>query len=299
MNQFRVAGARSTGDDNKGDSLSVGSGSMMTRRPSRSVPLSNGKARWQIATAAILLCWGAATSLASQQPAQVKPLKHTHAHNDYEHAHPLFDALDQGFTSVEADIFLVGDQLLVGHSRASLKPERTLEKLYLDPLRERAKANGGRIYRDGPPFYLLIDVKTAAGPTYKRLHEVLSNYSDLMTTISDGKVEAKAVTAVVSGNRDKAAMAGQKVRYAGLDGRAADLDGKDSANLMPWISDRWARLFTWKGDGAMPAADRARLQEMVSKTHAQGKLLRFWATPENEAFWGELHSGRRRSHQYR
>ncbi|HEV8061043.1 MAG TPA: phosphatidylinositol-specific phospholipase C/glycerophosphodiester phosphodiesterase family protein [Gemmataceae bacterium] len=252
--------------------------------------MSKAMARWQIATAAILLCWGAVAALASQQSADVKPLTHTHAHNDYEHVHPLFDALDQGFTSVEADIFLVGDQLLVGHSSSSLKPERTLEKLYLEPLRERAKANGGRIYRDGPPFYLLIDVKTAAQPTYKRLHEVLSNYSDLMTTIRDGKVEAKAVTAVVSGNRDKTAMAGQKVRYAGLDGRAADLDGTDPANLMPWISDRWGALFTWKGEGAMPAADRARLQEMVQKAHAQGKLLRFWATPENEAFWGELHS---------
>jgi hypothetical protein len=237
-----------------------------------------------------LLCWSAAVALANQQPADVKPLRHTHAHNDYEHTRPLFDALDQGFTSVEADIYLVGDQLLVGHTGSSLKPERTLEKLYLDPLCERARANGGRIYRDGPPFYLLIDVKTAAQPTYKRLHEVLSNYSDLLTTIRDGKVEAKAVTAVVSGNRDKAAMAKQKVRYAGLDGRAADLDGQDPASLMPWISDRWGALFSWKGEGAMPAADRARLQEMVRKAHAQGKLLRFWATPEKEAFWGELYS---------
>src|SRR5262249_1980163 len=32
------------------------------------------------------------------------PLIHAHAHNDYEHTRPLFDALDQGFCSVEADI---------------------------------------------------------------------------------------------------------------------------------------------------------------------------------------------------
>src|SRR6266571_3355435 len=40
------------------------------------------------------------------------PLIHAHAHNDYEHARPLFDALDRGFCSVEADIYLVDGQLL-------------------------------------------------------------------------------------------------------------------------------------------------------------------------------------------
>src|SRR5690349_20625285 len=41
------------------------------------------------------------------------PLVQVHAHNDYEHPHPLFDALAQGFCSVEADIHLVNGHLLV------------------------------------------------------------------------------------------------------------------------------------------------------------------------------------------
>jgi Glycerophosphoryl diester phosphodiesterase family len=233
-----------------------------------------------------------AASLAPQ-PARagddvVTPLRRTHAHNDYEHTRPLFDALDQGFTSVEADIFLVGDQLLIGHTGSSLKPERTLEKLYLDPLRERARKNGGKIYANGPPFYLLIDVKTAAGPAYKRLDEVLAKYAELLTEIDSGKVAARAVTVVVSGNRDKPAMTAQRQRFAGLDGRASDLAGADPAHLMPWISDRWGAIFKWNGDGPMPADERARLREFVAKAHAQGKRVRFWATPEKEAFWREL-----------
>ena len=59
---------------------------------------------------------------------------------------------------------------------------------------------------------------------------------------------------------------------------------------MPWISDRWGALFKWNGEGEMPAAERSRLQEMVRKCHAQGKLLRFWATPEKQALWDELYS---------
>src|SRR5258708_18978619 len=57
--------------------------------------------------------------------AQTVPLTRVHAHNDYEHKRPLFDALDDGFCSVEADIFLVDGQLLVAHTRTSVKPGRT------------------------------------------------------------------------------------------------------------------------------------------------------------------------------
>ena len=76
----------------------------------------------------------------------VVPLRHAHAHNDYEHTRPLLDALDHGFCGVEADIYLVSGKLLVAHDRKDAKPERTLQALYLDPLRERVKANGGRVY---------------------------------------------------------------------------------------------------------------------------------------------------------
>src|SRR5215475_7710089 len=81
--------------------------------------------------------------------AQPTPLVRVHAHNDYEHKRPLFDALDHGFCSVEADIYLVDGALLVAHDRDQVKPERTLQALYLDPLRERVKTNGGRVYANG------------------------------------------------------------------------------------------------------------------------------------------------------
>src|SRR5438094_10005703 len=93
-------------------------------------------------------------------PEQPRPLTRVHAHNDYEHKCPLFDALDHGFCSVEADIYLVDGQLLVAHMRSQVKPERTLEKLYLDPLRERVKQNGGRVYSGGPEVTLLVAIKT-------------------------------------------------------------------------------------------------------------------------------------------
>ncbi|KAF9697976.1 hypothetical protein EKO04_003966 [Ascochyta lentis] len=63
----------------------------------------------------------------------VRPIS-CHSHNDYWRKKPLYEALQCGCTSVEADVWLVNDDLLVGHSRSSLQKEKTLWSLYVDPL---------------------------------------------------------------------------------------------------------------------------------------------------------------------
>jgi hypothetical protein len=57
---------------------------------------------------------------------------------------------------------------------------------------------------------------------------------------------------------------------------------------MPWVSGRWDILFRWKGDGPLPDEERARLRDVVRRAHARGRLVRFWATPEDPAVWKEL-----------
>jgi len=105
------------------------------------------------------------------------PLTRAHAHNDYEHTRPLLDALDHGFCSVEADVYLVDEKLLVAHDLKDTKPGRTLEALYLDPLRARVEKNGGRVFRSAPTLLLLIDVKSDATNTYVALRTVLGRYA--------------------------------------------------------------------------------------------------------------------------
>ncbi|MFO0811320.1 MAG: phosphatidylinositol-specific phospholipase C/glycerophosphodiester phosphodiesterase family protein [Gemmataceae bacterium] len=235
--------------------------------------------RRTLSTAVVLL---AAVVYAADPPT---PLKQAHAHNDYEHKRPLFDALDQGFCSVEADIFLKDGKLLVAHNASDLKPDRTLEALYLDPLRARVKANGGKVHPGSDVFWLLIDVKTEAKATCAAMHDTLARYADLFSVVRDGKFDRKAVTAVVSGNRDRDRLAALPVRYAGLDGRPADLASDAPAHLVPWISDSWGTHFKWKGTGPMPDAEKAKLREMVAKAHKGGRLLRFWGTPDTPAVW--------------
>ncbi len=227
------------------------------------------------------------------QTQEVVPLLHAHAHNDYLHDPPLVAALEHGFTSVEADIFLVGDKLCIAHEPNKVTPERTLQSLYLDPLRQRVKANEGRVHRGEARFLLFIDIKTAAEPTYQKLHEVLAQYRDMLTVFgSEGRKDG-AITVIVSGNRPLDLMRSQPVRYAGYDGRLIDLDSDACADLIPLISDQWTRNFTWRGEGPMAPQERQKLNDIVRKAHAKGRLVRFWATPEvrsaaREAVWREL-----------
>ncbi|HEX6361208.1 MAG TPA: phosphatidylinositol-specific phospholipase C/glycerophosphodiester phosphodiesterase family protein [Actinophytocola sp.] len=229
---------------------------------------------------------------------RVRPLAQAHAHNDYEHPRPLFDALDEGFTSVEADIFLVGTELLVAHDPEDLDPARTLSSLYLDPLRERVIRNHGAVYRGYRGFQLLIDIKTEGESTYAALDALLRDprYAFLWSSYRYGRVRQGAVTAVVSGNRPCATMTAQPTRVAFYDGRIAnttDLGPGSDARLTPLVSDNWTNLFTWTGIGAMPADQRAKLRDIVGTAHRAGQRVRFWATPdvpgpERDAIWGEL-----------
>ncbi|MFJ2556053.1 MULTISPECIES: phosphatidylinositol-specific phospholipase C/glycerophosphodiester phosphodiesterase family protein [unclassified Streptomyces] len=224
-----------------------------------------------------------------------RPLCQAHAHNDYLHPRPLFDALAHGFTSVEADIFLVDGELLVAHEATELDPARTLASLYLDPLFARVRANHGSVYRGHHrPVQLLIDIKTDGAAAYAELHRQLARYRPMLTTYAHGSVRPGAITPVISGDRAaRAPMEAQRVRYAFYDGRLDDLGTAAPASFIPLISTNWTQSFTWQGVGPFPAAERAELRRIADTTHAHGQRLRFWATPDTpgparDAVWTEL-----------
>ena len=166
--------------------------------------------------------------------------------------------------------------------------ERTLQRLYLDPLMTRVRANGGRVYKNGPAFWLLVDIKSEAEPTYRALEGVLARYADMLTTTTGDQHEREAVTVVISGNRPIELMTKQQVRYAGIDGRLSDLDSDVAASLMPMISDNWALHFRWRGQGEFPPEERSRLSTYVRKAHDRGRIVRFWGTPEEPTLSREL-----------
>ena len=186
----------------------------------------------------LLLSVGGLIVGAAQVGAETRTLTLTltraHAHNDYAHPRPLFDALDAHFGSIEADVFLVDGKLLVAHERKALTAAKTLEALYLEPLRARIAANNGSVYGDGVGVTLLIDVKTEAGATYAALHQVLARYAELLTRYENGGVKPGAITVIISGNRARTAMEQAAVRYAAMDGRLGDLESPAPDTPATW-----------------------------------------------------------------
>jgi hypothetical protein len=247
-----------------------------------------------------VLAWGALACVAVAQPpspstegsAAQRVHVNAHAHNDYLHTRPLLDALDQGFGSIEADIFLVEGRLLVAHSILELRKERTLEDLYLKPLATRCDANQGRVYPEGPELQLLIDFKSDANPTYQALNELLVRYAKLLTRLEQGEVKPGAIRVIVSGNRPIETMSSQQTRLMFLDGRMNDLIEKPPVELVPLVSDQWSKHFKWQGNGEMPAEEQKKLNDIVRQTHEQQRLLRFWGAPDNQNTWKQLLAAR-------
>jgi Glycerophosphoryl diester phosphodiesterase family len=227
-------------------------------------------------------------AIADSPDVAVTVLPNAHAHNDYEHPRPLLDALEHGFTSVEADVFLVEGQLLVAHNLFQVSSERTLEKLYLQPLSELAERNGGRVYENSPPLTLLVDIKTNGAATYAVLEELLAKYDSLISVTTDGKFSARAVTVIISGDRPLQEIEASEPQRAGIDGRLADLSSDQPADLLPLISDNWTKHFRYRGAGTMSDAERKKLSDLVTEAHAKGRRVRFWGTPESPELWQEL-----------
>jgi hypothetical protein len=240
------------------------------------------------ATASCLLLAMMSVSCRATEPV---PLIHAFAHNDYQHAHPLTTALECGFGAVEADIFLIDGKLLVAHDRDKVRPERTLEALYLDPLRERVRANGGHVYRDSPePLRLFIDFKMPAAVMYPTLRGTLQRYQDILTNWQGDRVHERAVTIVLTGDRPSAdEVAREPLRLVALDGHMpTNLDSDAPAAVMPELSGEWKTMFTWDGRGTMPADERGKLRALVERVHAKNRRLRLWGAPDVAVTWSEL-----------
>jgi alkaline phosphatase len=94
-----------------------------------------------------------------------------HSHNDYAQQKPFHLAYNEGFGSIEADIHLVNNEILVGHDTKDLVASNSLENLYLKPI----------VAYNQPDRKLqfLIDIKTEAIATLDQLVKLLQKYPSI------------------------------------------------------------------------------------------------------------------------
>lgn len=213
---------------------------------------------------------------------QAQPTTYTvsnaHSHNDYEQKVPFWLAYNEGFGSIEADIFLRHDSLIVAHSEKELVLRRTLEAFYLDNLLACVRKNGGRPYSNATaPLQVLIDIKTDSIHTLARLVEVLEKYPELTGN--------PAIRFVITGNRPAARLFPTYPSWIWFDGVLSDQYSKEELERIAMLSDDFSTYSKWKGNGNIPPGDWTLLQEAVKKAHQWKKTVRFWDAPDFIDAW--------------
>jgi alkaline phosphatase len=218
-------------------------------------------------------------------PAFSQPIQYTtanaHSHNDYEQSNPFWAAYNAGFGSIEADIFLHENELLVAHEAKELVKERSLEKLYLKPLQLCLAKHNNFIYKDtSRRLQLLVDIKTDSIATLNKLIAVLSNYPALTNNPS--------LRFVITGGRPTADKFSSYPAFIFFDGNLGTIYNEAALGKIAMFSSSFQNYSDWKGIGTLPATAKHMLTAEIEKAHALHKPVRLWAAPDAANAWRQL-----------
>lgn len=208
-----------------------------------------------------------------------------HSHNDYKQQIPLLTAYYAGMGSIEADIFYRDGELFVAHERSEIKPGRTLQKLYLDPLAALYKENGNHPYPDAKKrLQLVIDIKEDHEHALSKLIEMVKAYGSLF----DWQQNPDAIKLVISGDVPAADHFSDYAEIISFDGRPDKTYNAAQLARIAMISQDLAHYTVWNGKGTPTPPDLQKLTAVVAKVHQMGKPFRFWNTKDSPNTWKEL-----------
>lgn len=204
-----------------------------------------------------------------------------HSHNDYEQPVPLYTAYYSGFGSLEADIFLANDSLLVAHTPKDLYKYRSLENLYLKPLQAFIENNNGFVYADTTrKLQFMIDIKTEPVSTLNKLIALLQNYPSLIRT--------RSLQIVISGNRPEPSAFGSYPACIWFDGELNRQYSKEALSRIAMMSDDLKKYTRWNGNGSISKSELSKLKRAVERAHKLNKPVRFWGAPDFMDAWYQL-----------
>ena len=213
----------------------------------------------------------AATQLIS---AQTKVQYQIHSHNDYHQNVPFWNAYSSGLNSLEVDVFLKDNTLFVTHGEKEILLDRTIENLYLDPIRKVLSLN----FDPHRKLQLLIDIKSEAQTTLSRLISVLADYPEI--------TGSKNISIVISGNRPNLKSYPDYPSYILFDYQSLDdINDKKVLDKIALTSLNFKKYSEWNGKGRLTATDLNAVQAVIKKAHSIGKPFRFWGAPDSKTAW--------------
>lgn len=226
-----------------------------------------------------------------------------HSHNDYWRDVPLLTSLSYGCASTEADVWLVGDQLLVGHDVASLRSTRTFTSLYIEPLVEildqknpsnqytsyardqfdYTETNGVYDTDAAISLNLLIDVKTPGLLTWPHVVKALQPLRDRgylsFVNESDTTLNARPVTIIGTGDTPLSYLLARPNRDYFFDAPLTALNSTFVPTLSPLASTSLKASIGWNGVFEATETQLQNMTSLVQDAHSRGLTTRFWDNP--------------------
>jgi len=193
-----------------------------------------------------------------------------HSHNDYEQKQPFFAAYDLGFDSIEADLYLKDGELCVAHNLKDVSAERTLRKLYIEPLLAKIKENGGYPYPNKKSLHLLLDLKTQGKEIMQVLDVQLKPY----------KKELSHVIISISGDMPKPEEFQNYDKMFSFDGRKNLTYSKEGFKRVYIVSASFTDFGKyWSGKEPLSQEVTEKISVFVNEMHSKNKKVRLWGTP--------------------
>ncbi|KAK3641245.1 Altered inheritance of mitochondria protein 6 [Elasticomyces elasticus] len=243
-----------------------------------------------------------------------------HSHNDYSRRIPLFEALGSGCISVEADVHLVGSDLLVGHGSKDLHDSLNLRSMYLEPLERLLSLQNAASPADGgltglfdreaqQTVVLLVDIKTSGAAAFDELYTQLQPLRDMeylshwdgthrivrpLTIVATGNAPFESVLGLNSTNRDIFWDAKLEQLPSILDDFSTDPPTyKYNVSNTHYASTpfRNAKLHTWHNP-SLPLPSTAQQKDIaatqIEQAEARGLISRYWDTPDSPPNLGDI-----------
>lgn len=225
------------------------------------------------------------SSAQNKQTAVIYSTLNAHSHNDYDNVDPFWLAYNNHFGSIEADIWAVNGNLFVAHNRSDIKPEQTLDALYIGPIVKLFTENRGQAWSDQPSaFQLLIDLKTPVEPTLSMLVEKLKKHPDVF----DPNVNVNAIRIVITGNRPEPSDFNKYPEFIFFDGILKIKYDEQQLRRVALYSENLKNITSWNGEGEITGKEKVRMQSVIDSVHSISKKIRFWNAPDNINAWNTL-----------
>ncbi|HDZ06539.1 hypothetical protein LCGC14_0053140 [marine sediment metagenome] len=197
-----------------------------------------------------------------------------HSHNDYKQNVPFWKAFGAEVQSIEVDVFYVDDKLMVGHELNEVEQDKTLERLYLYPLKEAIALK----MVSGKPIQLMVDVKTDA---YKTLDAIVTSIKEYPTIINNENIKI-----IISGNRPAIEEYVNYPDYIYFDYQSLEpIEDAKTLDKIAMVSLSFKNYSEWNGKGRLTADDYNMVTAVIDKAHKLKKPFRFWATPDSKSAW--------------